>query len=489
MKKVLLCGVVSFFTLFLFSFPALAKSPALAGSSIVSDIFEKHSSAVVNISSVTKPKPLVRRQFQQMPGMPFGGGGNSQQFQDFFQDFFQHFYGVPQRSLPKKSLGTGFLIDAEGYIVTNNHVVEGADEVTVSLNDDSKEYRAKIIGTDPKTDIALIKIDGDKKFNYLEMGDSDALKVGEWVVAIGNPFGLSNTVTVGVVSAKERVIGSGPYDNFIQTDASINPGNSGGPLLNMQGKVIGINSAIYSQGASPGSIGIGFAIPVNLAKGVVEDLKKTGHVTRGYLGVSIQKITKALAESLHLSSPKGALVAEVMPDSPAKRAGLKRGDVIISFNRKQVHSSDELPRLVASVNPGTKVPVVVLRQGARKSFYVTVTELDEQGVETASRNTSSSPAEDILGIEVMALDKESARRYGVNPHEGVLVTAVDRNGAAANAGIRGGDIILEINQEPVSAVSEYHALLKRYKNARSLLLVIQRQGQVIFLPVPLKGEE
>ncbi|MBF0275631.1 MAG: Do family serine endopeptidase, partial [Nitrospinae bacterium] len=335
----------------------------VVGSSIFSDIAENNKLSVVNISTFTKPK--VQQTYERRPHQR--GFQQNDPFNDLFNDFFQRYYGNPAQSTPKRSLGTGFIIDSSGYIITNNHVVQDSDVITVTFSD-KKEYKAKLIGTDSKTDIALIKIDTKDNLPHVELGNSNDLKVGEWVMAIGNPFGLSNTVTVGVVSAKGRVIGSGPYDNYIQTDASINPGNSGGPLFDTKGKVIGINTAIFTGGASAGNIGIGFAIPINMAKSIVEDLKTTGHVTRGYLGVMIQKVTDEIAESLGLSTPEGALVAEVVDGAPADKAGLRRGDVIVALNNQAVKSVDELPRLVAKVKPGSPAKLTVYRNGKKKSF-------------------------------------------------------------------------------------------------------------------------
>jgi serine protease Do len=328
------------------------------------DIAKQHNPAVVNVSVKAKTRKTSDR-FKNP-----GHRGQKDQFRDFYDKFFkqQQRPGPGQGKPPRRGgTGSGFIIDADGYILTNNHVVEGADEILVNLDDDN-EYTAKLIGTDPKTDIALIKINrenGDNTpFPYLRMGDSDKLEVGEWVVAIGNPFGLPHTVTVGVVSAKGRNIGAGAYDEFIQTDASINPGNSGGPLINIKGEVIGINTAIISGGGpGGGNVGIGFAIPANLVKSILTDLREKGKVTRGWLGVMIQKITPDLAKSFSLKDNKGALVGDVIPEGPAAKAGIQRGDVIVEFNGYKVNNMEQLPKIVAQTTPDTDVNVVVVRDG------------------------------------------------------------------------------------------------------------------------------
>jgi len=475
-KKNIAYIVIVFFLSFFFSLNVFAyEQGSIVGSSVFSDIAEKNKLAVVNISTVTKAK-RIPRQFNQR------GFQQGDPFNDLFNDFFERFYGIPQRSMPKQSLGTGFIIDSKGYIITNNHVVENADEISVSLSDE-REYKAKLVGTDPKTDIALIRIITKDKLPFVKLGDSEKLKVGEWVMAIGNPFGLNNTVTVGVVSAKGRVIGSGPYDNYIQTDASINPGNSGGPLFNTQGEVIGINSAIFTGGAGAGNIGIGFAIPINMAKQIVNDLKENGRVTRGYLGVMIQKVTKEIAEPLGMLSPKGALVAEVVKNSPAEKAGIKRGDIIVAINGKTVKSVDELPRLVAKVKPGSKSRVTIFRHGKEIVKTVLIGKLDgEKKLSGAAGGRES----DLLGLSVEEVTLDMAQKYGFDTDEGVIVRDIDPEGNAARAGIRLGDIILEMNQKVVDSLETYNKILASISKKKSVLLVIKRRGQVMFIPVPLK---
>ena len=343
---------------------AMSSKVNPVGTNLIVDIAKKQNPAVVFVTSKAKFQPAKGNLPKQRA--PFGQPGP---------------FGAPspQHPSPGNGTGTGFIIDKEGYIFTNNHVVENADVIKITL-DNEKEYEAELIGSDSKTDIALLKImrkPGDSvSFPYLELGDSEKVEVGEWVVAIGNPFGLDHTVTTGVVSAKARNIGSGPYDEYIQTDASINPGNSGGPLLDMEGKVIGINTAIYSR--TGGNVGIGFTIPINMASDILDELKKDGKVTRGWLGVMVQKVTTELAETFKLSDTHGALVNDIVPSGPADRSGLKRGDIIVKFNGKEILSVENLPKQVAAVEPGKSVKVEVIRDGNKKSLDVTLDKMQEE---------------------------------------------------------------------------------------------------------------
>jgi serine protease Do len=378
------------------------------------------------------------------------------------------------KDFKQRGLGTGFIIDKEGFILTNNHVVEDADEIKVKIVDDA-EYSAKVVGRDPKTDLALIKIDPKSPLTPLPLGDSDRLEVGDWVVAIGNPFGLGNTVTAGIVSAKYRQLGAGAYDNFIQTDASINPGNSGGPLLNTAGEVIGINSAIFSQ--SGGSIGIGFAIPVNMAKDLLPQLKK-GKVIRGWLGVMIQKITPELKDKLKLKDDRGALVADVTAGGPSDKAGIKRGDVIVSFDGKEVKESNDLPYMVASTPVGKVLTVEVLRSGERKSLQVKIGELEE---EKEAGEVGEPGIEPDLGMQVEQITPEIARYFGLSETSGVVVVQVADNSPAADAGVRPGDVILEIDQTHVRDLRQFNQKLKDYKPGDTILLLVKRQNATLFL--------
>jgi serine protease Do len=418
------------------------------------------SPSVVNISTVKMIKGRG-----QIP-LPFGP---DDPFRDFFERFFKD--QVP-RDYKQQSLGTGFIIDKEGHILTNNHVVERADEIKVRLADE-EDFTARIIGRDPKTDIALIKIDSDKPFSPLPLGDSDKIEVGEWVIAIGNPFGLGNTVTAGIVSAKYRYIGAGSYDNFIQTDASINPGNSGGPLLNTAGEVIGINTAIYSQ--SGGSVGIGFATPINMAKDLLPQLKK-GKVVRGWLGVMIQKITPDLKNKLDLKDDKGALVADVSSGGPADKAGIQRGDVIIAFNGKQIKESTDLPYIVGSTPVGKTVPVEVIRKGRTKTFQVKIGELKEE--KEAEAVTEAKPR---LGMTVEEITPEAAKNYRLSETRGLVVVDVESNSPADDAGLKEGDIILEVDQKQITDSEEFNRKMESYNPGDTILFLVKRQNATVYL--------
>jgi serine protease Do len=447
---------------------------------------EHISPSVVNISSTQEVKS--RNPFG--PGGPGGGGpggggmGEDDPFQEFYGPF-ERFFGQPRRPFKAKSLGSGFVIDStRGFILTNNHVVENADEIVVKLSN-GKEFKAKVVGRDAKTDIALIEIKGDAKdLPAVKLGDSNSLRVGEWVVAIGNPFGLENTVTVGIVSAMGRHINQGPYDNFIQTDAAINPGNSGGPLLNTKGEVVGINTAIFSRGG--GNIGIGFAIPIDLAKEIVPQLKDKGRVTRGWLGVMIQKVTPDIAESLGLEESKGALVADVVKDGPAEAAGLKQGDVIVEFDGKPVTDSAELPLLVARTPVGKSVSLVIIRDKKRENVSVTISELKEE--EELAQGPGGT-SED-LGLAVQTLTPELAENLGLERAlKGVVVTQVDPSGPGGEAGLRRGDVILEVNRTPVKDAAAYTKALRGAGKGKSILFLVRRGDNTIFLAIkPAAGQ-
>lgn len=377
--------------------------------------------------------------------------------------------GGPRGDFRRQGSGSGFIIRNDGIVITNNHVVEDAKEILVILND-KREFTAKVLGRDPKTDLAVLKIDGKGELPVATLGDSESLQVGDWVMAIGNPFGLSNTVTAGIVSAKGRSIGAGPYDNFIQTDASINPGNSGGPLFNERGEVVGINSAIFSQGG--GNIGIGFAIPINLAKKLVPELEAHGSVTRGWLGVAIQQVTPDLAKSLGLEEARGALVADVTSGSPAAKGGVQRGDVIVSFNSKKVAESSSLPSLVAETPVGDTVQVEVLRNGKNTTLEVKVAKLAE---ETASNEREESETEKSKwGLALRDLQPEEREQAGVKADEGVLIAGIDPESPAAEANLRAGDVVLEINRVPVGSVADLKKEMAKVEGDKPLLLLLRR---------------
>lgn len=419
---------------------------------------KKAKRSVVNISTTQK---LQRRSGRQRRPSPFGG-------EDPFEEFFRRFFPDPSPDQPR-SLGSGFIISEDGYIVTNNHVIGEADKITVRLSDE-EEYQATVIGSDQRTDLALIKIEPSSPLTAIPLGDSEALQVGDWVMAIGNPFGLEQTVTVGIVSAKGRVIGAGPYDDFIQTDASINPGNSGGPLLNLRGEVVGINSAIFSRGG--GNIGIGFAIPIGQARSIIAQLRESGKVTRGWLGVMIQPVTKELADSFGLKEPKGALIAEVTEGGPAQRSGLERGDVITAFNGQTINDSRDLPALVANARVGSEAEVKLLRGGQEKDVSVKLGELPEQ----LARRRPAEADQESWGMTVANLTPDIARRFQLDTdRKGVVVTAVEPDSPAATAGIQPGDLIEEANRKTVTSVDEFSSVIADLKD-KDTLLVLARRG-------------
>jgi serine protease Do len=443
------------------SSPLINRANAFSVPESFSKLAEKAKPGVVNIRTVKTIKggsPVFRHFF----GSPFGGKRNP------FDEFFGPFQGDGhQRDFKQRSLGSGFLIDDEGYIVTNNHVIEDADQIKVILAND-KEFDAELVGRDSKTDLALIRIKGAKELVPLPLGDSEDLKVGTWVVAIGSPFGLEQTVTAGIVSAKGRIIGSGPYDDFIQTDASINPGNSGGPLLNMDGKVVGINTAIIASGQ-----GIGFAIPINLARGIIDQLKDKGEVTRGWLGVGIQDLTPELADYYGLKADTGVLVTQVFEGDPADSAGIKVNDVILRVDDKPVSTGRELSSMIANTPVGHKTRIELIRDGRQKTVSVTLAKRDddEKSMLSQSRNNEE------MGIEVTDLDSDIARRFGIDDNEaGVLVTDIKDGSLAQEADVRPGDIIKEINRSTVKDRSDFTRLMKENTDAETIHLLIKRRS-------------
>lgn len=438
------------------------------------DLAERLSPEVVNISTTSESEQQM--QFtpphgQQQPGGPPSGPPG--QDHDFWEPFERFFGPMPKRPFRQRSLGSGFIISKDGYIITNNHVIENADEIVARLSD-AKEYNAKVVGRDPKTDIAVIKIEAGNDLRAAVLGDSDSLRVGEWVMAIGNPFGLENTVTAGIVSAKGRFIGQGNYDNFIQTDAAINPGNSGGPLINLKGEVVGINTAIFSR--TGGNIGIGFAIPVNLAKELLPELRDKGKVTRGWLGVYIQKVTPEIAESLGLSGTGGALVADVMAETPAKKAGIEVGDVITEYDGHKIKESNELPMMVARTPIGRSAKVKLVRRGKEMTLNVDVGELKDEEVAT-------SPSEsDDYGLSVQPLTPEIAETLGLDAGtKGVVVAGVEPGSVADDAGLRRGDVVLEVNQQSVDNVAGFRSALKQAQGKKNVLFLVRRGQNTVFL--------
>jgi serine protease Do len=436
------------------------------------DVAEQLKPAVVNISTtqvVKGPQPGFRG---PLPPRPFD---ERDPFGDLFERFFRGSAG--QRQVRRGSLGSGFIIGKDGYIVTNNHVVENATDIKVSLSD-SEEFDAKVVGRDPQTEVALIKIEAQRDLPIVPLGDSNKLRVGEWVIAVGNPFGLGQTVTAGIASAKGRIIGAGAYDDFIQTDASINPGNSGGPLFNLSGEVVGINTAIVPTGQ-----GIGFAIPINLAKEVLTQLREKGLVTRGFLGVQVQEVAPELARSFGLERPRGALVAYVQPDSPGERAGIQKGDVIVEFNGRKIADMHELPRLVANTPPGSAAGVKLIRQGRERSVQVNIGDMPAEARQVPG---GGAPGEE-LGLAVQELKADTAHELGLPNRQAVVVTDVEEGSPADEGGMSRGDLILEVNQQTVTNLQDFRAALGRSAGAKSVLLLIRRGDNMVY--VALKPEE
>ncbi|HJO61784.1 MAG TPA: DegQ family serine endoprotease [Desulfobacterales bacterium] len=446
-----------------------ASAPVMGVPESFSHLAERVSPAVVNI----RTEKMVK-----------GGGQSSGHFSrppfeknDPFHDFFEKFFGdKQQKKFKKRSLGSGFVIGQEGYIVTNNHVIENADKIKVKLKN-GKKFDAELVGRDPNTDIALIRVKPVNGLPVVDLGDSDGLKVGQWVVAIGNPFGLEHTVTAGIVSAKGRVIGSGPYDDYIQTDASINPGNSGGPLINMKGEVMGINTAIIAGGQ-----GIGFAIPINLAKGIIDQLKENGEVTRGWLGVGIQDLDDELAAYYGLEGVKGVLVSEAFQGEPAEKAGIQAKDIILEVNGKKVNTSRALSRMVANIRVGDEITIKVLRDSKEKIFNVKIAKRDENFI--SSRRTKKEFGE-AFGVRVATLTKGMAKRLNMEGTDGVVVVEVASGSKGEKAGIRVHDNIKEINRKEIKTVDDYREAIRKTKKGASIQMFIRRMN-VGFLVVTFK---
>lgn len=368
------------------------------------------------------------------------------------------------------ALGSGFVISRDGFILTNNHVIENATEIKIKLQN-GKEYDAKVVGGDPKTDLALIQAKPDAAFpKPARMGDSDAVRVGDWVMAVGNPFGLGHSVTVGIISAKGRIIGAGPYDDFLQTDAAINPGNSGGPLFNVKGEVVGINAAIVAQGQN-----IGFAIPVNMAKDLLPQLK-SGKIIRGWLGVMIQDMTPEMAKSFHLKEATGGLIADVVENSPAEKAGLKRGDVVLRFDGKEVENAHMLSRLVAATQPDTQVTLDIIRGGKQKSMKVTIGTMAQTAKERPSREKTA------WGLTVQDLTPQLAEHLGLDREErGVIISNVERGSPADESGLQRGDLIKEVNRQAIQSLDDYTKVTDKAKKSEGLLLLIKRGGHTFYV--------
>ena len=450
-----------------FSFP-FSKALSHGSTESISPTVKRLTPSVVNISTtnVIKTSPFT---------LPYQG----EQFKKFFEKFFSD--QMPGREFRNKGLGSGFAVSSDGYIITNNHVVRKAEEIEVVLKG-GKKYTAEIVGTDPPTDLALLKIEPEEPLAAVEMGDSSALAIGDGVFAIGNPFGLGHTVTAGIVSAKGRALGIGQYDNFIQTDAAINLGNSGGPLFDYEGRVVGVNTAVMARAQ-----GLGFAIPINMAKVVVEQLKANGRVIRGWLGIMIQDITPEISEALGINRDKGGLVSEVKEGSPADKAGLRRGDVIVSVEGKEIRDAATLVRKVALTKPGIDTKFVVLRDGKQKVFTIKLIEHPEN--EKIEESTDKLETEEELGIEVSEITRQLRGRFKIKASGGVIIARVARGSLASEAGFRPGDVIVEVNGNAVSGLDEYHDALKEHGSSGTLLFLVERTGRTIYLGVKTGQEE
>jgi serine protease Do len=447
------------------------------------DLAEKLSPAVVNISTAQ----TVEQPQRDGPAVPEGSP-----FEDLFRDFLEN--GQPRPPQTVQSLGSGFVLSPEGYIVTNNHVIEEADEIKVNFSD-GHSLTATLIGTDPKTDIALLKVEPTKPLPFVNFGDSDAIRVGDWVLAIGNPFGLGGSVSAGIVSARNRDINAGPYDDFIQTDAAINKGNSGGPLFNMAGEVIGVNSAIISP--TGGSIGIGFSVPANLAKGVVDQLRQFGMTRRGWLGVRIQSVNDEMAEALGMEKAMGALVADVIEGGPAVAGGIEPGDVIIKFDGADVVQMRDLPRMVAETAVDKSVRVVVFRKGKTETLLITIALLEEEEATPVTANapdadSGASKALELteLGLTLGMLSADLRTQFGIpDDVSGVVVVGVADGGSADEKGVRAGDVIVEVGQVPVSSPADVDARVADAVAAgrKLVLFLIQSGGDLRFVPLAIGG--
>jgi len=447
-------------------FVPLAGVAQVQGLPDFTELVEKQGPAVVNVSTTSAPR---------------SGPQSPVPEDDPFYDFFRRF-GPPQpRDYEARSLGSGFIISADGYILTNAHVVEAAEDINVKLND-KREFKAKVIGSDKRTDVAVIKIEASG-LPAVKIGDPERLKVGEWVLAIGSPFGFESTVTAGIVSAKGRSLPQENYVPFIQTDVAINPGNSGGPLFNLKGEVVGMNSQIYSR--TGGFMGLSFAIPIDVAMDITHQLRTAGRVSRGRIGVVIQEVTKELAESFGLPKAAGALVNSVEKGGPADKAGLEPSDVILKFDGKTVSSSSDLPRIVAQTRPGSKATMQIWRKGAAKDVTVTVGEMPEEKVaqRPGRRDSKSGNVVARLGLTVSELSAEQRKELGIGG--GLLVE--DVQGAAAKAGIRRGDILMALNNQDIKSVEQLTQLLSQFEKAKSVALLIRRGDGALYVPLRLDG--
>ncbi len=465
--------------------PVPAAAPFIAGApSTFADLAAKVSPAVVNVSSTH----VMTQQEQGVPQMPFDFPEGSP-FEQFFKQFQQQ--QREQQKHPQKvtSLGSGFIIDASGYVVTNNHVVDGAKDIEVTLTDGSA-YPAKVIGTDAKTDLALLKVEAKKPLPFVSFGDSDKMRIGDWVMAVGNPFGLGGSVTAGIISARGRDIHEGPYDDFLQIDAAINQGNSGGPTFSTDGNVIGINTAIFSP--SGGSVGIGFAIPSSLAKPIIAELKEQGHIDRGWLGVAIQPLTPELTQGMGLSSDKGALISSIQDNSPAAAAGLKTGDVVTRFGDRAIESPKDLSRAVAETASGASVPMKVWRDGSEKTITVKIAEMKEEVASAEHSEPSGEPSAsdtvDQLGATLAPVNDVTRQQFGLSEDaKGVVIADLEQDSALAEQGVRPGDVIERVNDRKIANPADVAKALQEAEadNRSVAVMLIESDGNDRFVAVQI----
>ena len=468
--------------------PVLAQTPVVELPS-VADLADKLLPAVVEITIETKGTATAMPQLPAPPGVE-----DNSPFKDFFDEFLKRQQGENADPRPMTSMGSGFVIDGTGLIVTNNHVVEGADTIEVHLQDDTI-LKAELVGRDPKTDLAVIRVKPVKPLPTVSFGDSDRLRIGEWVMAIGNPFGLGGSVSLGIVSARNRDINAGPYDDYIQTDAAINKGNSGGPLFNLKGEVVGINTAIFSP--TGGSVGIGFSVPANTAKNVIDQLVKYGETRRGWLGVKIQAVTDEIAESMNIERARGALVADVTPTGPAEKAGIQPGDVIVEFNNRPVNSMRDLPKVVAETEIGKQVPVKLLRKGQEVMVMAEVGRL-EDGEKIAAADPGKGAAEPapavvtVLGMTLSSMTDELRAKYAVDAElKGAVITEVAADGAASEKRLEPGDVITEAGEKQVQGAADISSRIEEAQKANksSILLLVAKAGkagEMRFIALKLK---
>ncbi len=432
----------------------------------------------LNTGTFAKVAEVVKPAVLNINTVSRGGLAGRTPFEEYFgEEFFRRFFGEAPERIPQRSLGSGVIVDPSGVALTNAHVVERATEIEVITLDGSK-HKAKVVGIDKKTDLAVLRLDDGKgRFTAVRLGDSDKVQVGDWVIAIGSPFGLQATVTAGIISAKARQIGQGPFDDFLQTDAAINPGNSGGPLVNMQGEIVGINTAIVAGGS-----GIGFAIPSNMAKKIYTELLAKGKVSRGWLGVSIQPLTPDLAKSFGAKDTKGVLISDVVTDSPAAKAGLQPGDILLEYEGKKMEGPADLQRAVGLAAPGTAAKVRVWREQGEKTLEIKIGEAPD---EREARGPGGPGTRSLLGLEARPVTPELARQLNLRSTDGVVVTSVEEGGAAAEAGIQRGDVIRQINRQPVRTLADFQRLTKDVKDGDRLTLLLQRGPMSLFVAVTI----